>query len=299
MKQIHPLIATLSAASLLLCTITNADAHDVSNSRRSLRAQQQQHKPQHRRTSTNLCKSIIAVGGYEKRDLPKYNDKRRRTNEEEEQEEVVERRTNEQDGFYIGESKLIALPNSEEQPRLTQPPPSSLLTSIESDTTSDSDTSDFGSSSYNIATISYQDAMKRMNHHETDEEFVCELYNGHTLPINATEEQLVELRSLLNKGRLVSAVTSVEVEIETIADGSSEGVVGGGTIDGIEEDDMALLSEVTVALPEGSIRLINDDEVDVGDDNRRRRRLNMYEGKFISRVPSIICACLTVLHLFA
>ena len=141
--------------------------------------------------------------------------------------------------------------------------------------------------------------MKRMNHHETDEEFVCELYNGHTLPINATEEQLVELRSLLNKGRLVSAVTSVEVEIETIADGSSEGVVGGGTIDGIEEDDMALLSEVTVALSEGSIRLINDDEVDFGDDNRRRRRLNMYEGKFISRVPSIICACLTVLHLFA
>ena len=76
-------------------------------------------------------------------------------------------------------------------------------------------------------------------------------------------------------------------------------LVGGGTIDGIEEDDMALLSEVTVALPEGSIRLINDDEVDFGDDNRRRRRLNMYEGKFISRVHSIICACLTVLHLFA
>ena len=288
MKQIHPLIATLSAASLLLCTITNSDAHDVSNSRRSLRAQQHQHKHHHRRTSTNLCKSIIAVGGYKKRDLPKYNDKRYE----------VERRTNEQDGFYPGESKLIALPNSEEQPRLTQP--SSLLTSIESNVTSDySDTFDFGSSSYNIETISYQDAMKRMNHHETDEEFVCELYNGHTLPINATEEQLVELRSLLNKGRLVSAVSSVEVEIETIADGSSEGVVGGGTIDGIEEDDMALLSEVTVALPEGSIRLINDDEVDFGDDNRRRRRLNMYEGKFISRVPSIICACLTVLHLFA
>ena len=285
MKQIHPLIATLSAASLLLCTITNADAHDVSNSRRSLRAQQQQHKHHHRRTSTNLCKSIIAVGGYKKRDLPKYNDKRYE----------VERRTNEQDGFYPGESKLIALPNSEEQPRLTQPSSSSLLTSIESNTTSDFDTtSDFGSSSYNIATISYQDAIKRMNHHETDEEFVCELYNGHTLPINATEEQLVELRSLLNKGRLVSAVSSVEVEFETIADGSSEGVVGGGTIDGIEEDDMALLSEVTVTLPEGSVRLINDDEVDVGDDNRTRRRLNMYEGKFISRVPSI-CACLTVL----
>ena len=276
MKHRRPLIVTLSVASLLLCTITNAVAHDVSNnnSRRSLRAQQQQHKHQHRRTSTNLCKSIIAVGGYKKSDLPKYNE--RRTNKEGE----VERRTNEQDGF---ESKLIALPSSEEQPRLTQPFPSSLLTSIESNGTSNSDTSDFGSSSYNIETISYEDAIKRMNHDETDEEFVCELSNGHTLPINATVEQLVELRSLLNKGQLVSAVSSVEVEIETIVDDGDEGVVGGGTIDGIEEDDMALLSDMKVALPEGSIRLIDGDEVDVGDDNRRRRRLNMYEGKkFIS-----------------
>jgi len=108
----------------------------------------------------------------------------------------------------------------------------------------------------------------------SEEEFVCELYNGHTIPLDGSREQISELRSFLNDGTLVSAVSSVEVES-----------VAGGKMS--EDDMIAILQndkeeehtsfDKKVILPEGSIRIINDSGSRRLEHNNRRR-LNMYEG---------------------
>jgi len=92
----------------------------------------------------------------------------------------------------------------------------------------------------------------------TDEEFLCELDDGMTVPIQGTEDQMSELRTMLNGGVLVSAESTVEIERINIPD--ADGTPGVGDA-----------SQEVASLPPGPIRLIND-----GARNRERklRRLN-------------------------
>lgn len=116
--------------------------------------------------------------------------------------------------------------------------------------------------SYEDVTIPYED--DPLQQIDTDEEFVCELQDGKTLPLQGTREQLAEMRTLLNNGTLVSAQSSV------VADR-----IGGSVGDG-EDGEYAIAASApeAVALPPGSIQLIHNDE----DDFSRRRRLNRYNG---------------------
>ena len=50
-----------------------------------------------------------------------------------------------------------------------------------------------------------------LNDYEADEEFVCELRNGNTIPIRGTDEQIREMRALLDEGALVSSETTIAV----------------------------------------------------------------------------------------
>ena len=59
---------------------------------------------------------------------------------------------------------------------------------------------------------------------EDGEEFVCELHNGKTIPIKGTDNQLNQMRSLLNKGTLVSAETTIATSSDTISVYGDDGV---------------------------------------------------------------------------
>ncbi len=104
---------------------------------------------------------------------------------------------------------------------------------------------------------------------DTEEEFVCELYDGSTPSISGTDEQMLELRRLLNSGDLISAESSVDA------------IVSGGVM----EDDMSGIAEMEgpgetiVSLPPGDIRLIdsNSDNV-INSNGRRLANRTKYEG---------------------
>lgn len=82
----------------------------------------------------------------------------------------------------------------------------------------------------------------------TDETFICELANGSTIPLQGTDEQLIEMRQLLNHGILVSSVSSVEaLHTDGVAEGGNDAGLG------------------MVTLPPGGIKLITD--------NKSRRKL--------------------------
>lgn len=105
--------------------------------------------------------------------------------------------------------------------------------------------------------------------YETDEEFVCELDNGDTIPLQGTNEQISEMRMLLNQGALVSSESTVAIaSIGSVyaADELEGGIAGVTTADG---------SGTVVTLPPGSIQLDNSN---VNNEENNRRRLNMYEG---------------------
>ena len=96
----------------------------------------------------------------------------------------------------------------------------------------------------------------------TDEEFVCELSNGLTLPLGGTDDQMTELRTLLNNGTLISARSSV-------------GVDSADTFEAITEDG-STISMQAVTLQPGPINLIGRGRGD--DKEERSRRLAYYEG---------------------
>lgn len=109
---------------------------------------------------------------------------------------------------------------------------------------------------------------------DTDEEFVCELYDGVAVPIKGTDGQLRQLRMMLNNGSLVSAESTVEVEPPSLS--SAFGDEEGHAIEGVSEEAVP----DSISLPPGKIRLIvNNGSGDDSDINfRRRRRLNALEG---------------------
>lgn len=116
------------------------------------------------------------------------------------------------------------------------------------------------------------------DHYETDEEFVCELTSGKTVPLQGTSEQLSEMRALLNRGDLISSESTVEIDsIRSIGSSISSSINNG--IAGMTNDDSDSGESMIATLPSGSIKVINDN-IDNDEDRRTRRlrRLNMYEG---------------------
>lgn len=123
-----------------------------------------------------------------------------------------------------------------------------------------------------IAIDSISDAMDDGGE-ENDEDFLCELVHGVTLPIQGTEEQINEMRAMLHAGTLVSNESTLEVlqEIETIdemagADDDSEA---------LQPAEFTSLLQSAVFLPPGNVNLINSSD---------GRKLNagfkvQYEGK--------------------
>ena len=117
------------------------------------------------------------------------------------------------------------------------------------------------------------------DHYETDEEFVCELTSGKTVPLQGTSEQLSEMRALLNRGDLISSESTVEIDsIRSIGSSISsmidDGIAGMMINDGSDSGGESMIA----TLPTGSIKVINDNINNEDRHERRLRRLNMYEG---------------------
>lgn len=51
-------------------------------------------------------------------------------------------------------------------------------------------------------------------YYQSEEEFLCERHDGSDVPIDGTEEQIRQLRALLNNGTLISAESTIEVYID-------------------------------------------------------------------------------------
>lgn len=117
------------------------------------------------------------------------------------------------------------------------------------------------------------------DHYETDEEFVCEMLSGKTVPLQGTSEQLSEMRALLNRGDLISSESTVEID-------SIRSSIGSSIMNGVYSDVIAGMTNsdsggesMIATLPSGSIKVINDNiDNEVDRHERRLRRLNMYEG---------------------
>jgi len=116
------------------------------------------------------------------------------------------------------------------------------------------------------------------DHYETDEEFVCEMLSGKTVPLQGTTEQLSEMRALLNRGDLISSESTVEIDSIRSIGSSISSMINNG-IAGMTNDSDSGGESMIATLPSGSIKVINDN-IDNEEDRRTRRlrRLNMYEG---------------------
>ena len=90
----------------------------------------------------------------------------------------------------------------------------------------------------------------------TNEEFLCELPAGIALPINGEADQIVELRTMLNKGDIISGETGIEVERD------ESGMTG------------LMDTSTSVTLPSGGIRLVRSG----GDRRRKLKTKEKYEG---------------------
>ncbi len=97
--------------------------------------------------------------------------------------------------------------------------------------------------------------------YETDEEFVCELSDGNTIPLIGSDTQMAELRMLLNKGTLISSESTVQIDFI--------GQIESGIISGVSN-----VTEEVATLPPGDIKLVTTSN----NEERRLRRLNQYEG---------------------
>ena len=105
--------------------------------------------------------------------------------------------------------------------------------------------------------FSYDDSSRVV----TDERFLCQLSSGPIAPIHGTDEQIIEMRTMLNSGLLISAESNIEVEVK-VPITTAEGVATSSSID-----------DVVVTLPSGGIKLIGNTGI-----ASARRRLGMFEG---------------------
>jgi hypothetical protein len=114
-----------------------------------------------------------------------------------------------------------------------------------------------GKNNTSNARFSYDDTSRAT----TDERFLCQLSSGPIAPIQGTDEQIAEMRTMLNSGLLISAESNVEVEVEVP-------IATAGEIDASSSID-----DVVVTLPSGGIKLIDN----TGNASARRR-LGKFEG---------------------
>ncbi len=113
-------------------------------------------------------------------------------------------------------------------------------------------------------TLPYNDSSSVL---PTDEEFVCEVSNGRTLPIRGTDEQVAELRHLLNKGHLISAMSSIVYN----------------TPQGIANDFTSTSGYISnsVVLPDGPIQFTTNNsgaDAAAAGEGETNRKLSVYEG---------------------
>ena len=90
---------------------------------------------------------------------------------------------------------------------------------------------------------------------DTDEEFVCELNDGSMLPVRGSDDQMKEMRSLLNNGAMVSAQSTV------VADRVSNMV---------RNPEGGVMVEDSIVLPLGPVSVIDRSDGDVASNNGRR-----------------------------
>lgn len=83
---------------------------------------------------------------------------------------------------------------------------------------------------------------------EPDEEFVCELEDGSVVAIEATDEQLREMRSALRNGDLVSQVSTMEVDMTQASEDDQ-------VVEGTEAVKTGGNKKKAAKLPPGSIKL--------------------------------------------
>lgn len=111
---------------------------------------------------------------------------------------------------------------------------------------------------------------------DNGEEFVCELAaSGLTVPIVGTDDQIEEMRRLLNSGRLVSSETTIGVADNFLADGDSVFLPSGGIVieprkDLVDESDSLSVESTR----RRNLRAIRDDQ----SRPDRRRATTVYEG---------------------
>lgn len=164
-------------------------------------------------------------------------------------------------------------------------------------------------SRFGIGTNRRKTKNKNKNKTETgDEEFVCELITGHTVPITATPQQVDELREALADGSLISAVSTIVVQAVTVTtptatEGGEAAAAGGGGEEVQEVVQVAMMEEdvaqeavqeviasssvdgssgsgfiESVSLPPGSIQLQTEGTARRRRQLKQRRELASYTG---------------------
>ncbi|KAL7485157.1 hypothetical protein ACHAW6_010765 [Cyclotella cf. meneghiniana] len=126
----------------------------------------------------------------------------------------------------------------------------------------------------------YHDTTKLNMTFSTDEQFVCELFDGSDIPIEATLDQMEELRALLNNGTLVSAESSIEVQQQQQ---QQDLLVNSQQIQMMMRErphpysQPATTSPIRLTLPPGQIKLRQPSTTN-SNDNNNTRRLTSYHG---------------------
>ena len=110
-----------------------------------------------------------------------------------------------------------------------------------------------------------------------DEDFLCELVHGVTLPIQGTKEQISQMRALLHDGTLVSNESTLEVlqEVEMI-----DGMAVDDDDSGEQQPAFSSLMQGSVSLPPGDVNVINSSD---------GRKLNAgYKVQFEGKSPVLV-----------
>ena len=105
-----------------------------------------------------------------------------------------------------------------------------------------------------------------------EEGFVCELEGGSIAPIEATSEQLEEMRAALSNGTLISAVSTMEVDMFDVVEEDDE--LGGDDVGLSWWDTPPQSRSKSAKLPPGPIHLSSNSRRLVEHPQRRLNRLN-------------------------
>ena len=107
--------------------------------------------------------------------------------------------------------------------------------------------------------------------HHPEEGFVCELEGGSIAPIEATSEQLEEMRAALSNGTLISAVSTMTVDMFDVVEEDDE--LGGDDVGVSGWDTPPKSHSKSAKLPPGPIHLSSNSRRLVEHPQRRLNRL--------------------------